>query len=60
MKIIVDKHEYAELVRACVKHRDRHSIRSNCFLDELCEGHVFMEEMCEIVEDEGDGNLVVN
>ena len=52
MKIIVDKHEYAELVRACVKHRDSHAVCSTCFIAELCEGHEFMESMCEITEDE--------
>lgn len=52
MKIVVDKHEYAELVRACVKHRNNHAICSSCLLAELCEGHEFMEGMCEIVEDD--------
>ena len=52
MKIIVNKHEYAELVRACAAHRNRNTVCSACFLSELCEGHEFMESMCEIAEDE--------
>lgn len=52
MKIICTKEEYAALVRACVKHRDSHAVCSTCFLAELCEGHEFMESMCEIAEDE--------
>jgi len=51
MKIIVDKHEYAELVRACTK-QSYNADCVDCFFVNLCEGHEFMESMCEIVEDE--------
>ena len=46
MKIIVDKHEYAELVRTCAKLRNKAAC-IDCILAELCEGYEFMENMCE-------------
>lgn len=51
MKIVVDKHEYAELVRACAKLRDSAAC-IDCLLAGICEGYDFMESMCEITEDE--------
>lgn len=51
MKIIVNKHEYAELVQTCAKNRNSLSMCSICLLAKLCKGRKFMESMCEVVED---------
>ena len=51
MKIIVNKHEYAALVRKCAKLCNNTDC-DYCLLAGLCEGYEFMEIMCEIVEDE--------
>ena len=51
MKIIVDKHEYAKIIRNCQSAVDSYSC-SKCALYEVCEGQESIENMAEVISKE--------
>lgn len=56
MKIIVDKHEYAKIIRNCQSAVDSYSC-SKCALHEVCEGQESLENMVEVISKEENGDV---
>lgn len=52
MKIIVDKHEYAKLIRNCQSAVSC----TKCALYEVCEGQESLENMAEVISKEENGD----
>ena len=55
MKIIVDKHEYAKIIRNCQLSVNSYSC-SKCALKDVCDGTDSLENMVEVVSQEGTNN----
>lgn len=53
MKIIVDKHEYAKIIRNCQSAVDSYSC-TKCALYEVCEGEESLENMVEVKDEESE------
>lgn len=51
MKSIVDKHEYAKIIRNCQSAVDSYSC-IKCALREVCEGEESLENMVEVISKE--------
>ena len=50
MKIILNKFDYATIVRNCAKTRDGHDGCSKCALSGVCGGPEALEEICSITD----------
>lgn len=50
MKIIVNKFDYATIVRNCAKTRDGYDGCSKCALSGVCGGPKALEEICSITD----------
>lgn len=50
MKIILNKFDYATIVRNCAKARDGYDGCSKCALSEVCGGPEVLEEICSITD----------
>ena len=50
MKIILNKFNYATIVRNCAKTRDRYDGCSKCALSGVCGGPEALEEICSIAD----------
>lgn len=57
MKIIVDKHEYAKIIRNCQLSVNSYSC-SKCALKEVCDGTDSLENMVEVVSKEDTNNEI--
>ena len=51
MKIIVNKFDYATIVRNCAKARDGYDGCSKCALSGVCGGPEELEESCSITDE---------
>ena len=50
MKIILNKFDYATIVRNCAKTRDGYDGCSKCALSGVCGGPEALEEICSITD----------
>lgn len=50
MKIILNKFDYATIVRNCAKARDGYDGCSKCALSGVCGGSEELEEICSIAD----------
>lgn len=50
MKITLNKHDYATIVRNCMKTRDGYDGCSKCALSGVCGGPEALEEICSITD----------
>lgn len=50
MKIILNKFDYATIVRNCAKARDGYDGCSKCALSGVCGGPEALEEICSITD----------
>lgn len=50
MKIILNKFDYAAIVRNCAKTRDGYDGCSKCALSGVCGGPEALEEICSITD----------
>ena len=50
MKIILNKFDYATIVRNCAKARDGYDGCSKCALSGVCGGPKALEEICSITD----------
>ena len=50
MKIILNKFDYATIVRHCAKTRDGYDGCSKCALSGVCGGPEALEEICSITD----------
>lgn len=50
MKIILNKFDYATIVRNCAKTRDGYDGCSKCALSGVCGGSNALEEICSITD----------
>lgn len=57
MKIILNKFDYATIVRNCAKTRDGYDGCSKCALNGVCDGPDSLEESCSITGCDGPDNL---
>lgn len=55
MKIIVDKHEYAKIIRNCQSALHSYSC-TKCALHEVCKGQESLENMVEVISKEENGD----
>ena len=55
MKIIVDKYEFAKMIRACKTTMDGYGCTSKCVVSEICNGPEHLENMVEITTQEQEG-----
>lgn len=51
MKIILNKFDYATIVRNCAKARDGYDGCSKCALNAVCDGPDNLEESCSITDE---------
>ena len=51
MKIILNKFDYATIVRNCAKARDGYDGCGKCALNEVCHGPDNLEESCSITHE---------
>lgn len=51
MKIILNKFDYATIVRNCAKARDGYDGCSKCALSGVCGGPEELEEICSIADE---------
>lgn len=52
MKIIVDKFDYAKLIRACKDTQPDYGGQCKCALSDLCQGQDDLEDICIINDSE--------
>ena len=52
MKIIVDKFDYAKLIRSCKDAQPEYTGKCKCVLADLCQGEDDLEALCEINDSE--------
>lgn len=50
MKIIVDKYEYAKIIRACQNCCNGYGCCGKCALTDVCDGQNSLEEAVEIID----------
>ena len=51
MKIILNKFDYATIVRNCAKARDGYDGCGKCALNAVCDGPDNLEESCSIMDE---------
>lgn len=52
MKIIVDKYEYAKMIRSCQKTIEGYGCTSKCILAEVCEGQKWLEDHSDVIKEQ--------
>lgn len=52
MKIIVDKYEYAKMIRSCQNTLVGYGCTSRCTLAEVCEGQKWLEDHSDVIKEQ--------
>ena len=52
MKVTANKHEFAEMIRACEETINGVGCISNCALYKLCDGNKMLEEWVRVKQDD--------